>query len=99
RTPLSTPFPYTTLFRSPVGARVGVHLTEILQRLRRQHPLQYGVVARHPGVEGGRGVFVGDRWQRLRFRRGLGRSRGHRGGGSRRSEEHTSEVQSRENLV
>src|SRR3712207_8426940 len=70
RPPRSTLFPYTTLFRSPVGLRFGAR------------------------ARGGRRA-VTPRAQRPRAdRRGVSR-----GGPRARSEEHTSELQSRQYLV
>src|SRR3712207_8616647 len=74
RTPRSTLFPYTTLFRSVVeGELVGV----------RGAPADLGVAGRHG--EAGRSGRDDDRGQLL--------------GAVRRSEEHTSELQSRQYLV
>src|SRR3712207_8789137 len=84
RPPRSTLFPYTTLFRSRRGQR----------RRRLSHPAQTG------GAVPGALVRVG------RIGRPAGPERGHRREllgtgreGARRSEEHTSELQSRQYLV
>src|SRR5690606_42124668 len=86
RRPRSTLFPYTTLFRSEHVLRLALD-----QRLRGQHVLHFGgadaVRQRTESTVGG-GVTVaahdGHAWQ---------------GEALLRSEEHTSELQSRENLV
>src|SRR5690606_39398223 len=84
RPPSSTLFPYTTLFRSPTGCQA---------RHRAQHPH-----AARRSVDG-----AGHGTRRAAGRRVARRSRLRtlelRGPSSRRSEEHTSELQSRENLV
>src|SRR3712207_7383715 len=83
RPPRSTLFPYTTLFRSLTGRRVR------LLRLAGRHVLVRGRLRRRFRVR-----RVGGR------RRGLrGRGRRLRGAGMGRSEEHTSELQSRQYLV
>src|SRR3712207_8995108 len=94
RPPRSTLFPYTTLFRSDLLA-VG----ERLEAAREPAP-----VRRPPGEARGREA-VGDvairpfpaREQRQRGVGGVGRSARH--DRQRRSEEHTSELQSRQYLV
>src|SRR5690606_39815483 len=88
RPPRSTLFPYTTLFRSGVGE--GVRDRHPQQRLAerpvaRQRPL----VAQHGGAVGRLdGAVLLDQAQP-----------GQADAAPRRSEEHTSELQSRENLV
>src|SRR3712207_8074705 len=84
RPPRSTLFPYTTLFRSAVGALSRPRLSGELERPA-------------PGRAGGRRGRRGG----LRRARGQGlRAGGARAGAApRRSEEHTSELQSRQYLV
>src|SRR5690606_41579537 len=92
RPPLS---PYTTLFRSPevVGDRV---LQDPLEQQRQFGRRTVGIAGGEPehrvlhDVE--RNLPVANRVDRLLERSALGR-------GEERSEEHTSELQSRENLV
>src|SRR5690606_41587477 len=84
--PRSTLFPYTTLFRSlrkPVGQGGELFIVRAFGFQRVPGP---GQQARHVGLVGH--DVVG----RQALMRGFGR-------GSQRSEEHTSELQSRENLV
>src|SRR5690606_41501473 len=90
----STLFPYTTLFRSPVIGERGEDRARVLHVLL-QHER---AGADHLGLEIGirrvrqdRSVVGGQRRQERAIRR-LHRER-------HRSEEHTSELQSRENLV
>src|SRR5258706_8812512 len=78
RPPISTLFPYTTLFRSPHDP----HRLASAHRARRS-PAVFRAISR-PAAYGGRGFP----------RRRLGRRRF-----TRRSEEHTSELQSLTNLV
>src|SRR5207247_9709549 len=92
RPPSSTLFPYTTLFRSRrhgPPARLGGH-----RRRRRRSPARLPTVSR---------LRAGSRARRRRARGGAAaaelRARGRRGDGSARSEEHTSELQSRVELV
>src|SRR5690606_39817222 len=93
RPPRSTPFPYTTLFRSHTAVlqvATGVDADGhqgLLGAAVGHHDL--AVVAAGLGVDVSLGIG-------LVRRRGGARGR-RRGGG--RSEEHTSELQSRENLV
>src|SRR5258708_10021775 len=75
RPPRSTLFPYTTLFRSHVLARLALDLDELLRDGER-------------GQQGGDG-----RRPRSPSRKSSSRSR------ARRSEEHTSELQSPDHLV
>src|SRR5690606_41752849 len=90
RPPPSTLFPYTTLFRSrlpPTGCRRRGSGPE--RRFRRFFPFHVGLDRKYPGGRGEAGrrsAAVGLRSQRETPRRS-------------RSEEHTSELQSRENLV
>src|SRR5687768_18267030 len=82
RPPISTLFPYTTLFRSPPGRP--------RQRGQRRHGRRDAVRAREGGTGIGCAVVgagVGDRAPDAHLRLG------------RRSEEHTSELQSRLHLV
>src|SRR5207302_6079276 len=86
--PISTLFPYTTLFRSQDhdgGQRGGVHRGGRLPDAARRHRPAGQCHGRPRRPEG----HVAERVRRAR--------RG--GGGLGRSEEHTSELQSRENLV
>src|SRR3712207_7345182 len=85
RPPRSTLFPYTTLFRSA--------------RRRDERRRRADVAARELAVAHGDGVER--RLQRRGGERGVGRPGGRlrAGGGERRSEEHTSELQSRQYLV
>src|SRR3712207_8493015 len=85
RPPRSTLFPYTTLFRSPGPGP------------RREDSPDTGQLRRGPEA-----VAHGRRGARGRGARELGEPGPHRGpedGGLRRSEEHTSELQSRQYLV
>src|SRR5436309_10581517 len=90
RPPRSTLFPYTTLFRSPnhpaasMGARGG-------QRRKRLGRFSGGFHAHQPQHEAAPVERLGDLFQRPPL--GAAGKRG------KRSEEHTSELQSRENLV
>src|SRR5690606_41637827 len=92
RRPSSTLCPYTTLFRSEAGGRLAVQRQEIRGR-RRAEPQD--PARKLPDV-------LEDHRYRQRKR---AERRGHRfrrelvGRHQRRSEEHTSELQSRENLV
>src|SRR5260370_4016725 len=94
RPPRSTLFPYTTLFRSPaptVNTQIGIllHHPEITPQ-RKLHPTRHG----------GAGYRYNDRL--IQFEpRGSQRTTGNLGAiaDSRRSEEHTSELQSHLNLV
>src|SRR3712207_7674288 len=83
RPPRSTLFPYTTLFRSSCG------------RASRPRP------AASPSTPRGPGCGPRDRVRRAGRRRGRGSPRlpGQGGGPRGRSEEHTSELQSRQYLV
>src|SRR5438874_9645791 len=91
--PRPTPFPYTTLFRSCLRTRV--HPAQVIgdlvkgsgQRLQRAAQFGDGVERRLRGE-----VIAGF----LERDAGLVRQRG---GDARRSEEHTSELQSRRDLV
>src|SRR5690606_39310174 len=85
RPPRSTLFPYTTLFRSNGSAQRERNRREWPGRERREREL---VVAERTGRD--------SEFDRPGNRSGE-RDRGHRRDG--RSEEHTSELQSRENLV
>src|SRR5690606_40388306 len=96
RSPSSTLFPYTTLFRS-LAASHHLHMDDFIAQSAGVEELEREVVAEllfqlvaeclgHDEVGRGAGIFAGNtQLQRLRMRR--------------RSEEHTSELQSRENLV
>src|SRR5690606_41968975 len=86
--PSSTPFPYTTLFRS-WRSRAG--RTARHWRQDRQGP---GAAK----GEGGHGAWAGMCWPQRRKSIG-GHCRAAAGRLASRSEEHTSELQSRENLV
>src|SRR3712207_7538435 len=81
--PRSTLFPYTTLFRSLLGGLRGLLLDVLGERL-----------AGGLGVLQQRLALLLDRLQRLVRGLGLGL-----GGRDQRSEEHTSELQSRQYLV
>src|SRR3712207_7899004 len=83
RPPRSTLFPYTTLFRSPLGERAGAE---------GQEPVRRHAHAR---------VRAGPEAERERQRDGRDRLVAHPGDlrPERRSEEHTSELQSRQYLV
>src|SRR3712207_7371157 len=85
RPPRSTLFPYTTLFRSELG--------EHAHRRRPNPP-----VGRRPGGRGTAHCVDRRRARRERSRR-LRPSLRSRGYSARRSEEHTSELQSRQYLV
>src|SRR3712207_9554785 len=96
RPPRSTLFPYTTLFRSlqdllapsrRIGAATRLRLVRLGESRRRR-----GALAGPAPVRGrGRGV--------LRLRGGRGSAAARRSAGGGRSEEHTSELQSRQSLV
>src|SRR5690606_40978090 len=89
--PSSTLFPYTTLFRSIRAVRcVGRAL-----RRRLHHQAEQGTGRRVPEVE----HRSDEEHDRRRLRRCPHPATPHRSPGSLRSEEHTSELQSRENLV
>src|SRR5690606_39828527 len=83
RSPTSTLFPYTTLFRSSAARHPEGHW----QDLHRERMCLDLASLAHP-AEGARGGGAGS----ARARTGLRQGRS-------RSEEHTSELQSRENLV
>src|SRR3712207_8841775 len=87
RPPRSTLFPYTTLFRSPEG-REAVHVHDAVQgeHVRRGAEVQHGLAP-------ARSVL-----QAVRRRRVLRRAGDQQPAGAR-SEEHTSELQSRQYLV
>src|SRR5690606_41507519 len=86
RPPSSPLFPYTTLFRSrPAAGNAPDPQDDFLLRGREQ-----GVRAPVPGRRAGAGVQPAGHARRAAARRW---------GGHPRSEEHTSELQSRENLV
>src|SRR5207302_9261473 len=97
--PRPTPFPYTTLFRSPFDDCIAADLG--LEPVMR---LESSVIAVRRVARGER-VGYGGAWVAKRdsaiaviaagYGDGLHRSLG---GGAPRSEEHTSELQSRENL-
>src|SRR3712207_8510505 len=95
RPPRSTLFPYTTLFRSAVGIprTQKVYTTAVRlrwPRARTGRPRKTPVPSEEPrAVEE---VLAGARWRRLSWRRGTQ-------GALARSEEHTSELQSRQYLV
>src|SRR3712207_7542387 len=89
RPPRSTLFPYTTLFRSrrSTATRCGTSTTRSVAR-------EGGAPAWRSGAARGRGGAVRGRSSRVRRGAGVGpRARGPR------SEEHTSELQSRQYLV
>src|SRR3712207_7281234 len=88
RPPRSTLFPYTTLFRSSTG--LGLLVLEGL--LLRDVPI---AGRRHASLVG-RGDFI-DPWTRTETV--IGRTREYRVEQPMRSEEHTSELQSRQYLV
>src|SRR3712207_8226886 len=88
RPPRSTLFPYTTLFRSPIGGADAVGR----RRDRLRHALRHGPEV--PARPEGHGPPVRPPGDTGRFGAALpGPARG------RRSEEHTSELQSRQYLV
>src|SRR3712207_8978093 len=83
RPPRSTLFPYTTLFRSPAGPRSIGTVLDITGRMRTAEALRDNEAKLRLAMEAGR---LGSWWfDVLR--------------GSGRSEEHTSELQSRQYLV
>src|SRR3712207_7337200 len=87
RTPISTLFPYTTLFRSVHTARA----------VGERHRLG---VEDHPDRAGGAAARSGHELRIADLRRDAAvRCCGHRRRGEARSEEHTSELQSRQYLV
>src|SRR5690606_40324884 len=92
RTPRSTLFPYTTLFRSQSGRGRGE---------ASEGRLRFGRALRARGREGRQGRAGRLRPARLVARKAHARARRDPrvAAGDRRSEEHTSELQSRENLV
>src|SRR5690606_40832619 len=83
RPPSSTHFPYTTLFRSDTGSTASGH--EALHR--RARPMR-ALIRRFPGIKTDLGS---NKNGTIFMQQGPGRDR--------RSEEHTSELQSRENVV
>src|SRR5207302_8271257 len=87
--PISTLFPYTTLFRS---VEFPIHLAVLIDRLKRDVLRIRKVVAFFPEVFLALREFLDDLVHR-HGRRLIGDVR------RSRSEEHTSELQSRENLV
>src|SRR5690606_41740998 len=87
--PISARFPYTTLFRSQGGRTV--EAGGGLGRHSQGRGRKIGRCVRHRRVSAGCAGSVSRR------RRGAGRFEGRDSAG--RSEEHTSELQSRENLV
>src|SRR3712207_7994644 len=89
RPPRSTLFPYTTLFRS-VRRRAGPHELVVLRGARPHPPRRRRDDRVHgPAARGGDRLTAATR-------RAVDRARG---GRHRRSEEHTSELQSRQYLV
>src|SRR3712207_7359165 len=85
RPPRSTLFPYTTLFRSLQGFVVqGRQIGRLLRGGQRGRGRRLGLQGLQPVGH----LVGGQRFDRLR-----------RGGGRRRSEEHKSELQSRQYLV
>src|SRR5690606_41237676 len=98
RTPLSTPFPYTTLFRSvPAQTKLNIQLREKPVELNNQTIAQkYGrssAPSRAASVSNPYSWLIAHPLPNARVSSNYGgRTMG-------RSEEHTSELQSRENLV
>src|SRR3712207_8943314 len=91
RPPRSTLFPYTTLFRSEETVASLHHAATPSSSCARQgRPIRRSPLG--GGEEGGRGEVA----PHLATERGMG---GLLAGGGRRSEEHTSELQSRQYLV
>src|SRR5206468_8001982 len=93
RPPRSTLFPYTTLFRSSnCGERVNIHEYQAKEILRREGvPIPPGEVASTP-----------DQVESIARKYGgtvVVKAQVHAGGRGKRSEEHTSELQSRSDLV
>src|SRR5690606_40926835 len=86
--PLPPPFPYTTLSRSAIPGRK----SPLLAAARRPNPVDHAN-RRHRAAPA-----RPDHWPTLTAAAGALHSAG-RSAGGRRSEEHTSELQSRENLV
>src|SRR3712207_7647184 len=86
RPPRSTLFPYTTLFRSAPPLDLQIDGQRLLQRLGHAHGLQ-GPVDRALGLLDEVGIDRGDVMGKRQT------------GGVQRSEEHTSELQSRQYLV
>src|SRR2546430_3269412 len=86
RPPRSTLFPYTTLFRSEAAF--------LLLELRADGSKR-GLARRHPSI------ILWAEQPKIQFRRigSLGRITERQHGAERRSEEHTSELQSQSNLV
>src|SRR5690606_42154701 len=91
---LATPFPYTTLFRSPTSGNMSTQ--QIHRRIELRHALMRSIIA--VGMVNGRQhpVFGADRFY---IGAGIGGEPHDMQGLVIRSEEHTSELQSRENLV
>src|SRR3712207_7737568 len=90
RPPRSTLFPYTTLFRSPAGLECGVEA--VAGGARRDH--RHGRLAVAPEQRLQQVGLLG-----LRRQAGGGATPLHVDDEQRRSEEHTSELQSRQYLV
>src|SRR3712207_8240717 len=90
RPPRSTLFPYTTLFRSDVESLGGVELQRPAARLRLRRAEHHADLLAD---------LVGEQAQRLRPVEVAGELAQRLGHHPRRSEEHTSELQSRQYLV
>src|SRR5690606_41789487 len=88
RPPRSTLFPYTTLFRSGFAVAEHPAQLETVADARGQQPLHRVLGRRAQPAPARRAVGASGKLQRERGDVGIGRS-----------EEHTSELQSRENLV
>src|SRR3712207_8278548 len=84
RPPRSTLFPYTSLFRS--------HHVAVGEVDELEHAVHHRVAERDERVDGAGGQTVDEMLEELRHLRS-------HGGDERRSEEHTSELQSRQYLV
>src|SRR2546426_4437921 len=99
RPPRSTLSPYTTLFRSRRAAGVQPGLCLGARGGRDRGRGAGAGRAGHRRPHGGEARVRRDGAPRARSRRGGGAADRERGGGGRRSEEHTSELQSPCNLV
>src|SRR2546426_12364799 len=96
RPPRSTLFPYTTLFRSP---ELELRIVDGLDFHLPRSDVGYGLVPCHLCVTSPSRALAERSWATHGRSHGRGRRAGSESGGSCRSEEHTSELQSPCNLV
>src|SRR5690606_41726873 len=98
RSPRSTLFPYTTLFRSRGKLHGAVDRNDLAGRTLLAEKLRPAIAVRQTQPAFLRDL-VGNRVEQLERRRGSANEDAHQRIAITRSEEHTSELQSRENLV